>query len=293
MLSVPKRLSLHLAGDAAETSVDESGDESPLAAAAAIAAPAKPSTAAAVPSSSRPDRGSSSSSSSSETPSSHGADSGGDRGRSSGGGGGTVAEALEDIRRGDPDATFAQPGPGDFAFDGAIEPLPRGYRPGKTHVRGAAGKRGAATAKSHGGKPPADRPAGDMIAADTDSDGGGGGKAAKMSAAAKSMDVGQPGFAPSDSAIVQMPPARLPGGAENPVAVRSPPAAAAGSAGAAAAAEPTQPPADGSAARGERQQQWADRFEVSAGAEARDVRMDPVAAVRKWQAALFGSDNED
>lgn len=41
-------------------------------------------------------------------------------------------------------------------------------------------------------------------------------------------------------------------------------------------------------------QQWADRFgSRDSGGEARDVIRDPVAAVRKWQEALFGADLED
>jgi hypothetical protein len=137
--------------------------------------------------------------------------------------------------------------------------VPRGHRPGKTHVRsrrrsGSGGGSGSDTS-------------GSLQRA--------GGATNQTPGADGRLKPDQPGFVPSPDAVVPLPDA----GRQPRPGVQQDSDADAAETAAAAAAE---------------SQQWADRFgSLDAGGEARDVIRDPVTAVRRWQEALFGADLED
>jgi hypothetical protein len=134
--------------------------------------------------------------------------------------------------------------------------VPRGHRPGKTHVR--ARKRSTA---------------GD----------GGTGSGGSSGAGRAPTAAGRPGQPQRDPASPPGAVAPRSGAGSEPLSGQGSMAEQAAAAAAEAAAEAAE------------SQQWADRFgsRDSSGGEARDVIRDPVAAVRKWQEALFGADLED
>lgn len=244
-----------------------------------------------------------------ETPAGVGKNSG--KQRTNAGNGGSANTVVRE-----PSGTFAQPGPGDFAFDGDIPPVPRGHRPGKTHVRNR--KRDGGTITHSDGSGGGER--GSSVTR-TGSSGGGvaisnapstAGRRPRQQDPAgvvslKSLDATQPAFVPGPDAIVPLREPRVTAGS----ATTGGSGGSSGSgrsdsthSGAAAAEGQPRRASDGSPAGGandpaaaaaaSEQQQWADRFgTVEPGGEVRDVIRDPVAAVRRWQEALFGADLDD
>ncbi len=140
----------------------------------------------------------------------------------------------------------------------------------------------------------------------------GGAKPAATAAPAAAGEVGpdQPAFVPAPGALVPLRqpglPAEVAAAAANECTVESGDATA--SNGGTAAGDGQQhrqqqqqrrrqaarQAADGAkSSRDAPERQWADRFDAAAGGEARDVKLDPVQAVRRWQAAFFGADLDD
>lgn len=188
----------------------------------------------------------------------------------------------------DPDGTFARPQPGDFAFEGDVAPVPRGHRPGKTHVRarkpGVNGSGGSNSSGVGGGIDGA--PAARSASQPAGRAGGGRreGSGAAAAAGGGSLSPQQPAFVPAPDGIV---PLQEPGcGRQQPLPQRLQ-ADEADAEGTSAADAAATAPAES--------QQFADRFGSgdSGGGAPRDVIRDPVAAVRRWQEALFGADLDD
>ena len=148
--------------------------------------------------------------------------------------------------------------------------MPRGHRPGKTHVRSRK--------RSNAGN-----------------SGSGGGADSISSLQKASGDAGQARAAAGLPGQPQRGPASPSGAVAPRSGAGSEQLSGQGSAAEEADADAAESAAmAAAAAEAAESQQWADRFgSRDSGGEARDVIRDPVAAVRKWQEALFGADLED
>jgi hypothetical protein len=162
--------------------------------------------------------------------------------------------------------------------------VPRGHRPGKTHVR--ARKRSSASDTDTGSA----SGSGPEAVSSLRTAGSGAGQGPASGAGQGPAAAGRPGQAqrnPASPAGAVSP--RSGGGSEQLSGQGSTTEEAGADAAEAAAAAAAE-----AAAEAAESQQWADRFgSRDSGGEARDVIRDPVAAVRKWQEALFGADLED
>lgn len=160
---------------------------------------------------------------------------------------------------------------------------------------GVGGVRGAAQATSGGGE-----------RAVLQAAAGGAKPAASAAPAAAAGEVGpdQPAFVSAPGVLVPLRqpglPAEVAAAADNECTVESGDATASNGGTAAVDGQQQQQrqaarqAADGAkSSRDAPERQWADRFDAATGGEARDVKLDPVQAVRRWQAALFGADVDD